>query len=89
MRDFFNLYYQATQSKYFDNLGIMSDFVNGEKLNASKIKREIKSIVNSHLEMYPELKADTKLLLFENECVFAKTFLIMVKKMVFQRNDHR
>lgn len=89
MRDFFNLYYQISQSEYFKNLGFTDNFIKGEKLNSSNIKKEIKAILNAHSDNYPELTANSKLLLFENECVFAKTYLIMIKRMNFQRKDHR
>ena len=89
MRDLFNLFYQITQYDFFLGLGIDGGYNRGGKLNSSKIKKEIKSIISKHIDEYPELEVNTKELSLENECTMAKTYLLMVQKMDFTRKDHR
>ncbi|MFT6337504.1 MAG: hypothetical protein ACJATI_004268 [Halioglobus sp.] len=89
MRNLFNLYYQIMQSKYFSALGIEGKYRSKEKMVDSKIKKEIKNIISSHNAEYPQLGADIRMLHFQDNCQFAKSFLQMVQGMNFERKDHR
>jgi len=89
MRDLFNLYYQIMQYKYFKILGINGQYISKSKMVISKIKREIKNIISVHEDEYPELEANFKMLHFQDNCLFAKSFLQMIQIMNFERKDHR
>ncbi len=89
MRDLFNLYYQIMQHNYFKMLGINGQYISKSKRVDSKIKREIKNIISVHEDEYPELEANFKMLNFQDNCQFVKSFLQMVQVMNFERKDHR
>lgn len=89
MRDLFNLFYQVTQYDFFINLGIDGGYFKNEKVSVSKIKKEIKSILEKHEDEYPKMKSDLRILNFSNMCLLSKSFLRMVQLINFERKDHR
>ena len=89
MRDLFNLYYQIMQSKYFNALEINGGYRSKLKMVDSKIKKSIKSIIAGHTEEYPQLEVDIRKLSFQDSSQFAKSFLLMVQEINFERKDHR
>jgi len=89
MRDFFHLYYQVVENEYFEDLKIWQNYKVKGKLNPSSIKKQIKEIVANHDSDYPMLDSNTKKLVFGDLCQFAKSYLLMIKNMNFQRKDNR
>jgi len=89
MRDLFNLYYQVSEATFFSGLGIDRGYISKSKMAASKIKKEIKNIISQHEDEYPKLDAEIRNIVFDNKCQFAKSYLLMIQKMNFERKDHR
>lgn len=89
MRDLFNLYFQVTQSDYYNSLGIKKGYMSKNKMIVSKIKKGIKNILLKHNEEYPLLEIDTKSLMFQDVCMFSRSYLLSIQRMNFERRDLR
>jgi len=89
MRDLFNLFYQIMEYSFFIDLGIQGQYRTEKGVNISGVKKEIKSILSTHSEEYPDMKIDLKKISFIDMCEFNRTFLELVKNINFQRKDHR
>lgn len=89
MRDLFNLYYQILVPEYFKSLGIDGGYRINQALKPARIRKGIKSIISLHHDDYPALDAAMKELQYRDMCAFAKSYLLMVQGMDFQRKDQR
>ena len=89
MRDLFNLFYQIMEYSFFSDLGIKGQYRTEKGVSTSSIKKEIKSILSTHRDEYPNMKVDLRRLSFQDMCIFNRSFLEMIKNIDFQRKDMR
>ncbi len=82
-KDFIELYYRVTESKYFTSLGFMPAYFDDTKgiYDQKSIKNAIRKIVEEHKEKFPQLSADLNILDFKSPCHFARTYLLMLKNL--------
>ena len=82
-RAFLELYFRITQAGFFRDLNIndeLNDVHNGQ-LIAKNIKAEIKKIAEKYAEKYPRLQPDISCLDFKKPCLFARSYLMMLKAL--------
>lgn len=81
--DLFKLYFEILEADYFKQLGFNRAYVDQGtgKLNAKKIKKGIKDIVQHNQQLYVDFQPNTGTLDFESRLSFAKSFLIMIKEL--------
>lgn len=82
-KELLKLYYQITENDYFNSLGFHYGYYNGTELHKKNILSAIKAVLIGHSDLYPGLKTDTKILDFEDICLFSKTYLLMIRNMVY------
>ena len=82
-KDFIELYYRITESKYFTSLGFTPAYFDEIKgvYNQKSIKNAIRKVVETHKEKFPQLSADSNILDFKSPCLFARTYLLMLKNL--------
>lgn len=82
-KDFIELYYRITESKYFTSLGFTPAYYDDEKdvYNQKNIKNAIKRLVEKHKDKYPRLAPTVNTLDFKNPRRFARTYLLMLKNL--------
>ncbi len=82
-RELFHLYYQILEADYFKNLGYTLNYYDSEKkiFDKKAIKRAIRDIVKNNETLYSKMDPDKNLLQFDTLTNFAKSFLLMVKKL--------
>ena len=81
--DLFMVYFIVLEPVYFDQLGFKDQYLEpgNEKIDARKIKKAIKDIVQVNRQLYFDLKPNIGLLKFSSKLSFAKSFLTMIKEM--------
>jgi hypothetical protein len=82
-KDFIELYYRITESKYFTSLGFTPAYFDESKgiYDQKSIKNAIRKVVEAHKEKFPQLSADLNILDFKNPCHFVRTYLLMLKSL--------
>ncbi len=85
-RDLFHLYYSITEPWFFTQLGFSrryTDQQNG-KLDKKAIRKAIKDVVDGNKEEYPKLNPALGLLNYNSLPEFARSFLLMIRKLDFK-----
>ena len=89
-RELLILFYKVFNVDFFKNLGYDVPYYSGETLDRKQITRAIKAIRNKHQKKYPGLKLEARMLQFDSKVAFAKSFLMMIRKMdVSKKNKKR
>ena len=88
LREMCHLLYRVTQEEYFQKLGINNEKSN-TLFNVRSVTKELKRITRYYGETYPEMRIKSDGLLFDNLCLFSKTYLMMIKRINFSRKDNR
>ncbi len=80
-RALLHLYYQIMEWDYFKSLGFQLAYRENGKLNKSAIANKITEIKKKYKHQYSRVNPDLKSLRYDNDLVFAKSFLLMIKKL--------
>lgn len=80
-RDFLHLLYEIIETDYFKEMGFVNKYWKKGGLNASAIKKKISKIVDEHQEKYPRLRPELEELVFDDICMFSKSYLTMLSKL--------
>lgn len=88
-RDFFHLYYQIMEEKFFENLGFQLKFYDekDEKLNKKAIKKAIEKIVDKNEKTFSKLNPAISNLEFDSVTKFARSYLLMVRNLDLTKVD--
>ncbi len=83
VRELFHLFYEITEPEFFSALGFTFNYYDPvkKKLDKGEIKDEIKDIVKSNREQFPDLNPDMGTLNFDSLVEFAKSYMIMIRNM--------
>ena len=86
-RAFFFLFYQITETRFFNALGFTSRYYNSDQQQFDKkaIKRAIRHIVSEHEMSYPDLYPNTNALNYTSLHDFAKSYLLMIRDLNLAR----
>jgi len=79
------IYWQATNDKYYKDLGFNADYYNSEteKLKQSKIENDILKIISNAKRKFPNLDFKTHLLKYTSLPEFSTSFLTEIEKLNF------
>ncbi len=82
-RAFLELYYRITQADFFKSMNIDEQYIDSTtgQYNARNIKSAIKKITDKYVEKYPRLQPNIDILDFRKPCVFARSYLMMLKEL--------
>ena len=82
-RAFLELYFRITQAGFFRNFNTDDQLTDPDsgQLNVKNIKAEIKKIAEKYAEKYPRLQPDISVLDFKKPCLFARSYLMMLKAL--------
>ena len=80
-RELLILYYKIFNQDFFRKLGFEVAFINEGVLDKKSILKAVKTIKSKYQANYPNLKMDTRILNFDSDVSFAKSFLIMLRQM--------
>ncbi len=85
-KDLLLLYYQIMEYQYFGDLGYKLDLRLADgRLNESGIRHAISVICKLHQGIYPGLSPDLRVLNFDSEALFAKSYLQMLATLNLNR----
>jgi hypothetical protein len=73
---------------FFTELGFLKKFRSSETFLVKNIITEIKTIMRTHQDRYPDIKINTVSLVFDDICQFASSYLRMVRHMVYPENQY-
>lgn len=81
--DLFNIYWKATNDKYYKELGYEADYYDAEtkKFKQAKVENDIMKIVSDYKKKYPFIDFKTHNLKYDNLAGFSTSFLNEVEKM--------
>lgn len=81
--DFFDIYWKATNSSYYKDLGFSVDYYNEEteKFKQSDIENDISKIIKAHKGKFPYLDFKVHTLKYDNLAEFSASFLYEVEKL--------
>lgn len=84
--DLLEIYWKATNDKYYKELGFWADYYNSETktFKKSKIENDITKIISQSKRKYPNLDFKTHLLKFDSLANFSTSFLIELEKLNFK-----
>jgi hypothetical protein len=87
VKELFTLYYQIIETDYFRQLGFETVFYDSKthRFDKKSIKNRIKEIVLKNKKRYPTVVPELAKLNYNNLADFAKSYLLMVKKMDLTR----
>lgn len=77
------LYYKIIYNDYFRALGYADLFFEQKVFNKKTIKEAIKLVIKNHQNKFPGTKIDVDKLDYTDEYVFCKSYLKMMKNMVY------
>ena len=80
-RELLVLFYKIFNQDFFHEIGFGFRFHDGNKPLKKDIIKEVKTIRSKYAKIYPLLNLHTKVLNFESNTAFAKSFLMMVRAM--------
>ena len=81
VKDLLMLYYKVFNGDFFKDLDFSFHLKNDGTPDRKIIIREVKHIRNKYKDRYPNLGLKTNLLNFDSTTSFAKSYLIMIRKM--------
>jgi hypothetical protein len=82
-KDLLKLYYRIIYHDFFKKLGYSDDFWTKDSFNKKLLTLHIKNVIEKHKIRYPGLKVDIKLLDFSDECLFCRSYLNMLSKIIY------
>ncbi len=91
LRALLAFYYTIFEPDYFTALGYTPQYMDAKTgvFDQKAIKARIKEIVDSHLEAHPKLIPDYILLDFKTSTKFARSYLLFLKKLDFQKGNDK
>ena len=82
-KDMLKLFYRITENDFFQQLGYMEMYKNGDIINRKKVNLAISSIVAQYSEKYPGLKINSRMLQYEDVHLFSKSYLMMIRHIIY------
>ncbi len=82
-KDLLKLYYRIVYGEFFKLLGFGNNYAQGKSYDKNKVTDHIKIIIEKNIEKYPGLKVNVKLLDFTDECLFCRSFLNLLKTILY------
>jgi len=79
-KDFFQLYYQVVESKYFNALGY-TPLYQKNTFNKKAIKKSIEALVEQYKSGFENIKPNYKILNFDSKVAFSYSYLQMMKEL--------
>ena len=81
--DFFEIYWETTNDKYFKELGYLADYYDSEtqKFKQSNIERDVLKIISNYKKKYPFIDLKTHNLKYDNLAEFSTSYLNEIEKL--------
>lgn len=78
-RELFHLFYRVSNQSLFEELGFTEKFVINGKPNEIQIKESLQEIININKPIYPNLKANFDVLVYDDVASFSRSLLMMIR----------